>query len=219
MGPYEEIDIGVWSVRDSVLKRPTMLLGTLDDGTAYAGVIRELVQATLSWQIGANVGVELKTGNAVELCCYSGLPEGKAPYEHRWSRPISIVTTESPVFGGGHGLGHPSLEYFSVACRQMKWEIRDSYGSGSAIFEDGLCTSASRSAPALPSHLCLRVSCLVGSSAIEIAPATVGQVANAIRYMDGPAEADYWGRVTISDLRTNEQLEVMVTNYPGRLPC
>ncbi len=213
MGPYEEIEIEFVSVRERVLKRPGLYFGDLEDGSAYAGIIRKLVNATLSWQIGANVAVKLKSNNEVELHCYSGLPNGEKPYEHRWSRPIQVTTKELVLFGDGV-FGSSHLEYCSVACNPMTWEIREQFASGSAIFEDGYCLSAMESAPHLPAHICLRVALTIGTTAIPIAPATIAQVAHVLRYMSGPAEAGYWGCVSIEDLRTNETCDVLVTNPP-----
>ncbi len=204
-GPYGESEIEVLSIRDIVLKRPSMMLGDLQDGSAYAGTVQALVHATLSWQIGANVGVKLKADNAVELYCYNGLPQGQKAYEHRWSRPIHIITRELATFGDR------SLSFYSIACSRMTWEIRDQFATGSALFQDGFCRSAVESAPDLPGHLCLRVSLNMGTPVIEIAPATIAQVARAIRYMSGPAEAGYWGCVSIEDFRTGEKLDVLVT--------
>lgn len=206
--PYGEGSIQILSFRASVLKRPGMYFGDLQDGSAYAGTIRDLVHAALSWQIGANVGVKLKSDNAVELYCYSGLPQGQKAQIHRWSRPVHIVTREIAFFGA------PTLDYYSIACGQMKWEIRDQFASGTAIFEDGLCRSAVELAPDLPDQLCLRVLLTIGSSTIHIEPATLAQVARAIRYLNGSAEAGYWGCVSIKDLRTQETLDVLVTDPP-----
>ncbi|MEY4884690.1 MAG: hypothetical protein RIS34_2544 [Pseudomonadota bacterium] len=208
MGPYEESNIEVLSIRDSILKRPAMLLGDLQDGAAYARTIQALVHATLSWQIGANVGIKLKANNAVELYCYSGLPQGQKAYEHRWSRPIHIVMREMALFGDF------SLDFYVIACSQITFEIRDQFASGSAVFQDGYCRSAAESAPNLPAHLCFRVTLKIGTAAIQIAPATMAQVARVLRYMSGPAEAGYWGCVSIEDLRTEETLDLLVTDPP-----
>ena len=61
--PYEEVSIKFSSTRKSVLKRPGMYFGDLLDGSAYAGIIQDLVQATLSWRIGANLGMDLTRFN------------------------------------------------------------------------------------------------------------------------------------------------------------
>ena len=101
--PYGEYDIEILSVRDSVLKRSGIYFGDLQDGTAYARTIQVLVHAALSWQIGANVGIRLKSNNEVELYCYGGLPQGDKPHVHRWGRPIQVITKEL-AFLGDYGL-------------------------------------------------------------------------------------------------------------------
>lgn len=53
--PYGENNIEVLSIRESVLKRPGMYFGDLQDGSAYARTIQSLVHMMLSWQIGANM--------------------------------------------------------------------------------------------------------------------------------------------------------------------
>lgn len=206
--PYGEYDIEILSVRDSVLKRTGMYFGDLQDGRAYARTIQVLVHAALSWQIGANVGIRLKSNNEVELYCYGGLPQGDKPHVHRWGRPIQVITKEL-AFLGDYG-----LECCSVACSHMTWEIRDQFASGTAVFEEGYCRSAVKSAPDLPAQLCLRVALKVGTPAIPMAPATLAQVVHVLRYMSGPAEAGYWGCVTIEDVRTRETLDVLVTDPP-----
>jgi len=209
LNPYVETEIEVLSLRDSVLKRPGMYFGDLHDGSAYAGIVQAMVHATLSWQIGANVGLRLKPNNEIELYCDSGLPQGDKPHEHRWSRPIQGVTKDLALFGDHR------LEYCSVACDQMIWELRDPVSSDTVVFQEGCCRSAMASAPNLPIHLCLRVVLAIGTPAIQIAPATIAQVANVLRYMSGPAEAGYWGCVSIEDLRTVESFVVMVTDPPS----
>lgn len=212
-GPYGEGKIEVLSIRDSVLKRPGMYFGDLQDGSAYARTIQALVHATLSWQIGANVGIKLKLNNEVEFCCYSGLPMGEKPYEHRWSRPIQIAANDQAVFGD-RIFGSSDLECSAVACGHMTWEIRDQFASGTAVFQDGYCLSAIQAAPHLPAYLCLKVLLKIGTPAIPIAPATIAQVGRVLRYMSGPAEAGYWGCIHIEDLRTDETLDQLVTAPP-----
>ena len=206
--PYEEYEIEVLSIRDSVLKRPGMYFGDMQDGSAYARTIQVLVQATLSWQIGAKIGTKLKSNNEVEFYCYGGLPQGDKPHLHRWSRPIQVITKELAFFGD-YG-----LECCSVACSHMTWEIRDQFASGTAVFQEGYCRSAIHSAPDLPAHLCLKVALKIGTTAIPIVPATLAQVAHVLRYMSGPAEAGYWGCVSINDLRKGETQDVLVTDPP-----
>ena len=210
--PYEEVSIKFSSTRKSVLKRPGMYFGDLLDGSAYAGIIQDLVQATLSWRIGANLGIRLKPNNEVELYCYGELPKGEMPLEPRGCRPIHVLTKEQVLFGDR------ALEYAAVACSQMNWEIQDQFSSGSVNLQEGYCRSAMQSAQNLPAHLCLRVALKIGTSDIPIAPATLAQVAHYLRYMSGPAEAGYWGCVSIKDLRTNETLDRLVTDPPPG-PC
>jgi hypothetical protein len=210
MGPYEERTMDAASTRDALWKRPAMLLGSMEDGAAFACIVRQLVEATLSWQIGSNLALQLTPGNGVELRCYSDLPQGEKAYEHRWSRPLHVVTDRFAILGAGRY----ATQILALACRQMKWEIRDRFGAGSAVFEEGLCRHAAHVAPDLPAHLCLRVSLVIGTSRLVIAPTTIDQVARAIRYMSGPAEAGYWGCVSISDTRTGESRAVLVTDWP-----
>ena len=176
-----------------------MMLGNMENGDAFAGIVRELVQATLSWQIGTNLGLRLTPGNLVELDCYSSLPQGEKAHEHHWSRPIHVITDQLAI------LGCFASQILAVACSRMKWEIRDRFGAGSAVFDQGLCQYAAHSAPELPAHLCLRVSLAIGTPRLVIAPATIDRIAMAIRYLSGPAEAGYWGCVSISDTRTGSQ--------------
>lgn len=206
--PYGEHNIEVLSIRESVLKRPGMYFGDLQDGSAYARAIQSLVHAMLSWQVGANIGIGLKSNNAVELSCYGGLPQGEKPHEHRWRRPIQVITKELAFFSDR------GLECCSVACSHMKWEIRDQFASGTAVFEEGFCRSAIQTAPNLPAHLCLRASLKIGTLAIPMAPATLAQVASVLRYMSGPAQAGYWGCIHIEDLRTDQTLDQLVTDPP-----
>ena len=210
MGPYDERPLDAASWRDAILKRPAMVLGNMENGDAFAWIVRELVQATLSWQIGANLGLRLTPGNGVELDCYRSLPQGEKAHEHHWSRPIHVITDQLAILGWGSC----ASQTLALACSRMKWEIRDRFGAGSAAFDQGLCRYAAHSAPELPAHLCLRVSLAIGTPRLVIAPATIDRVAMAIRYLSGPAEAGYWGCVNISDARTEESRAVVVTNPP-----
>lgn len=187
-----------------------MLLGNMENGDAFAWIVQQLVQATLSWQIGANLGLRLTPGNLVELDCYSSLPHGEKAHEHHWSRPIHVITDQLAILGWGSC----ASQILALACRRMKWEIRDRFGAGSAVFDQGLCRYAAHSAPELPAHLCLRVLLVIGAPQLVIAPATINRVAMAIRYLSGPAEAGYWGCVSISDTRTGESRAVVVTDPP-----
>jgi hypothetical protein len=101
-----------------------------------------------------------------------------------------------------------------MACSRMKWEIRDRFGAGTAVFAEGRCRSAIPSAADLPDDMCLRVSIVIGTPRLAIAPATMGQVVAALRFMAGPAEAGYWGCVSVVDDRTEERTTVIVTDPP-----
>lgn len=209
LGPYDERPLAA-SWRDAMLKRPAMLLGNMENGDAFAGIVRHLVQATLSWQIGANLGLRLMPGNVVELDCYSNLPHGEKALEHHWSRPIHVITDQLAILGAGSC----ASQILALACSRMKWEICDRFGAGSAVFDQGLCRYAAHSAPELPAHLFLRVLLVIGTPQLVMAAATINQIAMAIRYLSGPAEAGYWGCVSISDTRTGESRTVVVTDPP-----
>ena len=56
----------------------------------------------------------------------------------------------------------------------------------------------------------------IGTPQLVIAPATINRVAMAIRHQSGPAEAGYWGCVSISDTRTGESRAVVVTDPPPK---
>ena len=211
-GPYGEHPGHVASLRDALWRRPALLLGDIGSGDAFAGIVAQLVHDTLSWQIGASLGLRLRPGNVVDLFCYRSTPEDEAAREHRWCRPMHVITEQMAV------LGRASYEtqVMAMACSQMKWEIRDRFGAGAAVFEEGRCRSAIPSAADLPDDLCLRVSMVIGTPRLVIAPAPMGQVVAALRFMAGPAEAGYWGCVSVIDERTEERTTVIITDPPRR---
>ena len=143
--PYGEDSISVLSNRDAVLKRPGMFFGDLASGDAYACIIHEIAEAALSWQIGANISLDLLPDNEVELSCYAHLPENQRPHEQHGSRPIQVLTPQLTWTGFGHRLTR-GAEYAAIACQHMVWEIRDRFGEGCTSFNEGHCISACGSA-------------------------------------------------------------------------
>jgi hypothetical protein len=211
-GPYGEHPGHVASLPEALFKRPAMLLGNMANGDAFAGIVRQLVNDVLSWRIGASLSLRLMPGNLVTLACHAGTPQEQAVHEHRWCRPLRIVTQKFAILGAGDY----GTQVMALGCSQMNWEIRDRFGKGTAAFEEGRCHAASHTAPALPDDLCLRVSMVIGTERLTIAAATMDQVATALQFMSGPAEAGYWGCISLTDDRTNEKTTVIVTDSPRR---
>jgi hypothetical protein len=188
--------------------------GVMSDGQAYRSVVRDIVSTLLSWKLRANVTVTLRPDN-VEVACRAKLPEGEIPFTDERRRPFFVFGDGLAFFGRGW-LGSPHLQTGSFACRQALWELRDGYGEQSVLYDEGVCLKAGFSAPDLPEHLCLRVTFSIGTERLPFTHATIEQIAKSVRYMGGPAEATYWGCVTIWDKRTNESRVVVVTDPPPR---
>ncbi len=213
MGPYEEgylekPDDDFHSIRQAVLRRPGMYLGELEDGQACGIVVRAFVDTLLNWRIGANLSVELMAGNRVRISCRREPADGVTEIPGR--RPLQFVCRDFAIPGMLH------LWYKVVACGHLRWEIRDRFGAGTAVFAEGVCHSASAEAPELPPDLCTRIDMTVGSAALPIAPASLAQVAAAARCVSGPADPAYWGCVTIRDRRTGETATVPAITPPRR---
>ncbi|KAF0102390.1 MAG: hypothetical protein FD187_673 [bacterium] len=211
MDPYEESPIEFHSYRDSVNQRPGLYFGDLEDGTAYALIVEELVSAVLWWKTGANLSLTLEP-ELIELACRAELPGGAAPATWPGFRPLF-------VFGKGMAslaftrFTNP-LHMLAAACRQSMWELRDRHGEESALFDEGRCRMAAFVAPELPREFCFRASLRIGTERLTFAPASLEQVARRIRYQDGPQAAAYWGCVTVRDMESEETRVVIVTEPP-----
>lgn len=211
--PYDERRIEADPLSVSVFKRPGMYFGDMEDGQGYSMIIGEIVSTLLSWRTGANLTVRLRCDNVV-IACRARLPDAEIPDLCEARKPFLVYGDGLATLGRGwfcHGLGAHSL-----ACRNALWELRDAHGEQSSVFSEGLCHSASFSAPKLPDDLCFRVSLSIGTERLPLGTATLAQVAKQIRYMSGPAEAGYWGCVTIWDERIGESQVVIVTDPPPR---
>lgn len=211
---YDESPIKQESISASVYKRPGMYFGDMDDGTGYSVIVSEIVSTILSWKAGANMAVTLRP-EAIEITCRARLPDSEILFTDEGRKPFFVYGDQLASLGFGWFTA--PLHAHAFACRQALWESRDSYGEQSALFDEGICRSAQFSAPDLPDHLCLRVSLSIGTVRLPFAPATIDQVCKRLRYMGGPAEAGYWGCVTVRDERTRELQIVMVTDPPPRL--
>ena len=213
MDSYEESPIKQEPISISVFKRPGMYFGDLDDGTGYANIVAELVDTILSWKTGANLTVTLQP-DRIEVACYARLPDAEIPYTYAPRRPFSVL------YDGMANLGYrwftAPLHAHAFVCRHAVWELRDGGEEQSALIDEGICLSAKFSAPDLPEDLCFRVSLSIGTTRLPFAQARLDQVIQRIRYMGGPAEAGYWGCVTVRDERIGETKAVVVTNYPPR---
>lgn len=211
MDAYEESSIGPEHLRVSVFRRPGMYFGDMEDGTAYAVIVAELVESVLSWKTGANLSVTLRA-DQVEVACHARLPGGEPLPSHVSRRPFTVCCT---------GQGHLGFSWFTAplraqafACREAHWEIRDEFGEQSAVFDEGVCVQAGFSAPDLPEALCFRVSLGIGTERLPITPAKLDPICQRIRHMAGPMDAGYWGCVTLRDERVGETRVVVVTSAP-----
>lgn len=211
MNHYDESPIKQESISTSVYKRPGMYFGDMDDGTGYSVIVSEIVSTILSWKVGANITVTLRPAT-IEITCRARLPGSEILLTDERRRPFFVYGDQLASLG--FGWFSAPLHTHAFACRQALWELRDSYGEQSALFDEGICRSAQFAAPDLPDHLCLRVSLSIGTVRLPFAPATIDQVTKRLRYLGGPAEAGYWGCVTVRDERTSKLQIVVVTDYP-----
>jgi len=213
MGSYEEISIEPEPLSISVHKRPGMYFLNLDDGTGYAIVVSNLIETLLSWKVGANVTLTLMP-DRVEVFCRASLPKGENLWTCNPRRPF-FVLDEGKANLGSSWFSSP-LHTDSIVCQNAIWELRDGGDEQSAVFHEGVCRSAQFAAPDLPESYCFRVSLSIGTQKLPFTAATLDQVVGRIRYMGGPAEAGYWGCVTLRDKRTGETKILVVTDYPPR---
>lgn len=219
MDSYDEHLINVEPISVRVHKRPGIYFGDLDDGTGYAIIVQDIVDAVLSWKIGANVTVTLRP-DRVEVACHARLPDGTNPW---------TIASRKPFFVAGDGVAWHRAPKFSqslysyspphtVVCRNAVWELRDGGEEQFALFDEGICRQTKVAAPDLPKSFCFRVALSIGTERLPFAPASLEQVVERIRYLGGPPEAGGWGRVTFRDERTGESQVVFVTDCPPRSP-
>lgn len=210
---YGESPIKQESISVSVYKRPGLYFGDMGDGTGYSIIVSGIVSALLSWKVGANMTVTLRP-ETIEVTCRARLPDSGILITDDRRKPFFVYGDQLASLGFGWFAA--PLHTYALACRQALWESRDGDGEQSALFDEGICRSAQFAAPDLPAHLCLRVSLSIGTKRLPFAPATIDQVSKRLRYLDGPAEAGYWGCVTVRDERTSQLQIVVVTDPPPR---
>lgn len=215
MGPYElspeELArFQAVPLRDSVFKRPAMFFGELTTGDAYSCILHGIIQATLSWKIGANLVLELMPGNRVRLTGKARMPDIPISLTMKSHRPMMAFQTQDT--SEHEGLHFPMFSY-SCACQNMLWETRDANLEHVVLIKEGICMAVRHTTPSLPMDLCLRANLTIGSTRLLIAPATLDHVVKRIRYFSGFAEG-YMGNIMVHDRRTNESRNVRVTSPP-----
>lgn len=212
MGPYEADGFEAIPLRDRVFKRPGMYFGDMTTGNAYAAILHDIIEAALSWKIGANLVLELMPGNRIRLTGKARMPDIPISLTVESKRPMMFYQTQET--SQHEGLYYSSMYFDSCACQSMLWETRDANLEHVVLIKEGICKAVRFATPNLPMDLCLRVNLIIGSSRLSLAPATLDEVAKRIRYLSGPAGAGYWGHVMVHDRRTHECRSVRVTAPP-----
>lgn len=214
MDYYEESDIELEPLCERVLKRPRMYLGDIENGEAYAVIVQHAVDLALRWQVGSDIQLDLLPDNEINLTCRAAPPGDARQHAMDRFRPLVIALDgSSAIRPGWFG---PGAQIVSCVCRLVHIEMQYSTKSISAIFCEGKCISDSSDKSSLPKELCLRIRMNIGTQRLPIVPATLEQVVDRICHMDGPPEANYWGRIAVTDVRVGTTRNVVVTDYPHR---
>jgi hypothetical protein len=213
MDNYDESYIKEEPLCDSILKRPGMYLGDIDNGEAYALIVQLAVDLALRWQVGSDLQLELLPENKINLTCRIAPPGDPRQFTMDRFRPLQIGLDGKPAITP-RWMGLPGPQIVSCVCRLLHIEIRDSSESIAATFCEGECINDSTDNSSLPKEFCLRISMNIGTQRLPIVPATLEQVVDRICHMGGPPDAEYWGRIAVSDVRVDTTRNVVVTDYP-----
>lgn len=210
MDYYEESDIEMEPLCERVLKRPGMYLGDIENGDAYAVIVQHAVDLALRWQVGSDLQLDLLPDNEINLTCRAAPPGDTRQYAMDRFRPLVVALDGSPAIRPAWFAPGPQI--VSCVCRLVHIEMRYSSKLISAIFCEGECTRDSPDKSSLPKELCLRIRMNIGTQRLPIVPATLEQVVDRICHMDGPPEADYWGRIAVADVRMGATRNIVVTD-------